>query len=139
MENEKTIKVKMPEGEYDKTYYANPDNIPLEVTEPAEPVDSITMPDGSIITGTGLTKTPPPKTITLADLKAQAAALEQKITEAGRVINEDVPTWQSELDAVIADLEKYQPIVDEALIGWKPDSVETVEPTTEIPAEQITP
>ena len=120
----------------DQTYIINKDkDVEVILTPPAVAVDSITMPDGTMVTGDNLTTQAPATTTTLGSIKARIADYQNQIDQANKMIDE--------ANAKLAELENQLPevqsAVDEATKDWKPTKIDAT-PVEQLPlTEQITP
>ena len=77
------------------------DSIQVQVVQPDQNVDELTLPDGSIITGT---LTPPPSYVNLGNLKQDIVKQQAIITAA-----------QAQIDADQAQIDAVQSVVDDAI------------------------
>lgn len=116
------ITVEVPiieDATYDLTLPENKDKDITVVLTTTEPVASVIAQDGSKVTGINLQKETVVKT-NLGNLKREIEELEKAIVDATQLIS----NAQERLDLLNEDLPKVQSKVDQALVGWKPKSIE---------------
>jgi hypothetical protein len=138
----KTINIVSVLETQDQTYEINKDqDVTISFTPPPEPVESVTLPDGSVISGSDLVKQCPPTNTTLENIKNEISCYQNKIDDCGRAIDEAnvlIDDYQEKITELEKDLAEADAIVEEAIKDWKPlppDPVE--EPIEELIEEPL--